>query len=85
MQIAIAQQATVTVVSVAGSLDALTADTLAAARALQGKYAARQCGAEGARATATLNAALNRPCPMPATNARRATPAMRQALTLMMQ
>ncbi len=31
MQIAIAQQATVTVVSVAGSLDALTADTLAAA------------------------------------------------------
>jgi serine protease Do len=47
----------------------LAADTLAAARALQGKYAARQCGAEGARATATLNAALRDLLP-PAPNER---------------
>lgn len=36
----------------------LAADTLAAARALQSRYAARRCDAEGARAAAQLNAAL---------------------------
>lgn len=36
----------------------LAADPLAAARALQSRYAVRQCGTEGTRATATLNAAL---------------------------
>ena len=37
----------------------LGADTLAAARALQGKYAARSCGTESARAAGELNAALH--------------------------
>lgn len=36
----------------------LAADTLAAARALQSKYAARRCDAEGSRAAASLNAAF---------------------------
>ncbi len=36
----------------------LGADTLAAARALQSRYAARHCDAAGGRATAALNAAL---------------------------
>jgi S1-C subfamily serine protease len=47
----------------------LAADTLAAARALQGRYAARSCDTEGARATNTLNAALRDLLP-PAPNER---------------